>query len=475
MSFIDSLQTNTNRSARTENNALTNLSTLDPVLDYFSRAGAMRGREAEACTLYKKAHAQDQNLALKTLFYLRDVRGGQGERSVFRSTIKEMTDDEASKLARFIPEYGRWDDLFYLPQEDVVTEIVKTQLAEDQKNMEAGKPVSLLAKWLPSENASSSKSKAAALKLAKALGLKPSQYRRQVVALRKYIKLLEQQMSSKEWDKIQYDKIPSQAHRKHVKAFKRNDDERYQAFLGQVEKGEKKINAKTLFTYEIYEMMYDYSSNGRTADALWAALPDYTNGQNALVLADVSGSMSGRPMAISVSLALYFAERNEGPFKDYFMTFSAKPLLQKVVGKTLTDRMNSISNAHWDMNTNIEAAFKAILKAAIDNNASKDEMPQVLYIISDMEFDESYIEGNEATNFEAAKHYFSEAGYELPHLVFWTVDSRNDQSPATKFDDRVTLISGSSQSTFQYAVAGKTPLESMNDILNSDRYAQIKV
>ena len=475
--FIDSLQKNTNKSARTENNALTNVSTLDPVLDYFSRAGAMRGREDEARALFQRAYAADKNLALKTLFYLRDVRGGQGERSVFRSTLQDLTDDEADKLARFIPEYGRWDDLFYLPLSSnrTIVDIVKSQLEADEANMEAGKPVSLLAKWLPSENASSKRSADMAKRLAKELGWKPSQYRKKVVALRKHIKLLEQQMSSKLWPEIQYDKIPSQAHRKHVKAFKRHDEERYSKFLEQVMTGEKKVNSKTLFTYEIYEMMYDYRNNGKTADALWKNLPDYTRGENALVLADVSGSMSGRPMAISVSLALYFAERNKGPFQDYFMTFSAKPMLQKVVGKTLTDRMNSIQRAHWDMNTNIEAAFKAILKAAIDANATQDEMPKVLYIISDMEFDESYIEGNDATNFETAEHYFKEAGYELPHLVFWTVDQRHDQSPATKFDDKVTLISGASQSTFQYAVAGKTPLESMYDILNSERYAQIEV
>jgi len=476
MSFIDSLQQGTNQNKRTENGALTNDSTLDPVLDFFSQAGAMRGNEAGALKLFQKAYAADKTLAARTLFYLRDVRGGQGERDIFRALISRMPIADQAKLARFIPEYGRWDDLLHLDGSlgKEIAVIVKEQLAKDEAAMEANEPVSLLAKWLPSENASSKRSKQMAQRLAKDLELKPSQYRRTVVKLRKHIKLLEQLMSQKEWSGIKYDKIPSQAHRKHVKAFKRNDEARYTEFIEAVNAGEKKVNAGTLFTYEVFDMVHE--GNADEANAVWKNLPDWTNGHNALVLADVSGSMSGRPMSVSVSLALYFAEHNKGAFHDYFMTFSAIPKLQKVTGTTLTDRMRSIETAQWDMNTDLNAAFQAILNAAKNSGASQDELPKVLYVISDMEFDQATSSGygqREQTNFEAAKAMFHEAGYELPHVVFWNVDARNDQGPATKFDGNVTLISGSSQSTFQYAVAGKTPIESMNDILNSDRYSPI--
>ncbi len=470
-SFIDSLQVSTNQNAFTENGARTNTSTLDPLLDFFSRAGAMRDREADAVNLFAKAYAVDKTSALKALFYLRDIRGGQGERKIFLAIISWLTDNDLPTLEKvnaFIPEYGRWDEVVVT---DNTLSLIRDQFAQDEASMAKGESVSLFAKWMPSENASSKKTRSDAVKLARALGLKPSQYRRKIVALRKYIKLLEQKMSAKEWGAIEYDKIPAQAHRKHVKAFKRNDEARYTEFLGAVEKGEKTINAGTLFTYEIYEMMHDYSQNGKTADALWAALPDYTNGHNALVLADVSGSMTGRPMATSVSLALYYAEHNKGPFKDYFMTFTAQPQLQKIVGDTLTDRMNSIQNADWGMNTNLESALRSILNAAIKSNATQDELPQILYVISDMEFDAAT---SDNTNFEHINNMFVGSGYTLPHVVFWNVDARTDQSPATKFDGRVTLISGSSQSTFQYVVAGKTPLESMYDILNSERYAQIE-
>lgn len=473
MGFLDNLQTSTNKQARTENGALTNISTLDPLLDFFSRAGAMRGRETEAVDLFKKAFASDKENALKCLFYLRDIRGGQGERSVFRAILDSLDEDTLQAVVEFIPEYGRWDEV---PVNENTIFVIDQQLNKDEANMAEGKPVSLLAKWLPSENTSSKETRKKAEKVMKLLNLKPSQYRRKVVALRKYIKLLEQQMSSKEWAAIQYDKIPSQAHRKHVKAFKRNDESRYEKFLGDVKTGEKKINASTLFTYEIYDMLTSRPSQAEldAADALWNALPDYTNGKNALVLADVSGSMTGRPMSISVSLALYFAERNKGLYNGYYMTFSDIPLLQKVNGDNIYDKFNFIEETNVGYNTNLEAAFDAILKAAVDSKASVDELPKVLYIISDMEFD-AQMSGCDETNFESAKRKFAEAGYELPHVVFWNVDARNEQSPATKFDNQVTMISGSNQSTFRYAVEGKTPLESMMDILNSERYAQIKV
>lgn len=222
--------------------------------------------------------------------------------------------------------------------------------------------------------------------------------------------------------------------------------------------------------------MFDLIREGETAtaNAMWANLPDYTQGKNALVIADVSGSMSGRPMSISVSLALYFAEHNKGLFHNYFMTFSERPELHQVLGKTLEQKLQNIENAQWDMNTNLEAAFKAILQAALQNKATADEMPKILYIISDMEFD-ACIEGGGMTNFERAKEMFALAGYELPHVVFWNVDSRNNQTPALANDKGVTLLSGSSQSAFRYAIEGKTPLESMNDILNSERYLKIVV
>lgn len=474
MSFIDELATGTNRNKRTENGAVTNDSTLSSTLDFFSLAGAMRNRVEAAADLFDRAYSENPLVAVRTLFYLRDVRGGQGEREVFRHIFNNLDSDLKNKLAKYVDEYGRWDDVSW-SNENI--ELIKTQLNVDAEALKSGKSVSLLAKWLPSANSSSKESRKAALKIAAGLGLTERNYRKLLSELRAHIGLLEQKMSRREWSDIDYSKIPTQAHRKHVKAFLRNDEERYRKYLESVEKGEAKINSSVAYTYEIYDMINrNWNRNAdvdRAANAMWKGLPDYTNGMNALVLADVSSSMSGRPMSVSVSLALYFAERNDGPFKDYFLTFSARPKLQKVTGTTLAQKMHSIERSHWDMNTDLQAAFDAILDAAKSSNATQDELPQVLYVISDMEFDCGYINGTSATNFEAAKAKFKAAGYELPHLVFWNVDARNDQAPATKYDDKVTLISGSSQSTFQHAVGGKTPTELMLEVVNGPRYEQI--
>lgn len=472
MNFLDELQKNTNR-GRTENDAATNLSSLDPVLDFFSLAGAMRGRPAEAVELFQRAYAADPQAAVRTLFYLRDIRGGQGERDLFRAGLAWLDQYQGGaldKVLKLVPEYGRWDDLWGVLTDERIATLIKDQLARDEISMAKGESVSLLAKWLPSVNTSSSDSVKLGRRIARVLGFKESQYRKLVASLRRHIKLLEQQMSAAQWAEIDYSKLPSQAHRKHVKAFHRHDEGRYADFLAKAVKGEAKLNTNTLYTYEVFDAVQ--AGQNEAADAMWANLPDYTQGTRALVMADVSGSMSGRPMSVSVSLALYFAERNIGPFKDHFMTFSERPQLVKVLGKTLSQKLRNIESSAWGMNTNLEAAFDAILAAALSSKDGAEAMPSVLYIISDMEFD-ACVTRPDATLFENAQVKFEAAGLKLPHVVFWNVDARQTQAPATKFDDRVTLISGLSQSTFRYAVEGKSPLELMDEVINSERYAPI--
>jgi len=475
MSFLDELQKNTNHYKLTENGAVTNDSTLDANLDYFSLAGAMRDRAGDTRRLFAKAYATNPLMALRTLFYLRDIRGGQGERDVFRAGLQELELVAPSMIEKilandWIGEYGRYDDLLSITDKKLVAEFIRQQLNVDTINMIAEKSVSLLAKWLPSENASSKESRQQALEFASAMGLKPSQYRKRIVALRKYIKLLEQKMSTNQWGEIDYSKVPSQAGRKHVKAFMRHDEERYRAFLAKVDKGEAKINTSTLYTYEVFDLVA--SGQNEAANTMWNNLPDYTNGTDALVLADVSGSMMGRPMSVSVSLALYFAEHNKGIFNNKFMTFSSNPQVIDVIGNTLDKKLNYIESRDWDGSTNLEAAFDAILNAAISSNVGSDGMPKVLYVISDMEFDQACSNPSD-TIFENAKRKFKASNLELPHVVFWNVSSRNDQAPATKFDNNVTLISGSSQSSFRYAVQGKTPVELMKEVINSERYSKI--
>lgn len=490
-SFLEELQKNTNV-ATTENGARTNESSLDPLLDFFAMAGAMRTNVSGAQRLFAKAYAADKLGAIRTLFYLRDVRGGQGERNLFRvllADLKKIDPAVYDKVLHYIPEYGRWDDF---PLNETTYPWIASRLGSDERNMAEGKSVSLLAKWLPSENASSPASRIEARKLAVALGLvgKPirigagilventAPYRRRITKLRKYIKLLEEQMSAKQWNDIDYSKIPSQAHRKHTKAFQRHDATRYNEFLEAAQKGEVKLNASTLYTYEVFNAVK--KGNEKAANAMWANLPDYTNGTDALVIADVSGSMEWvnvggvTPMAVAVSLALYFAEHNKGIFKDCFMTFSSRPETIRVSGSTLRDKLHSIQGANVGGSTDIEAVFNKILEAAKASGADQAGMPRVLYIISDMEFNQC-VDNPSATLFDNAKAKFEAAGLQLPHVVFWNVNARQEQVPATKYDDHVTLISGLSQSTFQYAVGGKSPKELMLDVINSERYNTITI
>jgi hypothetical protein len=488
MNFLDTLESNTNKPAYTENGAISNNSTLDPVLDFFSKAGAMRGREAQAFTLFQKAFDADPLSAVRCLFYIRDIRGGAGERSVFNYIVGKFDEGFANKIAQYIPEYGRWDEVPI--NATTVDQIIGKQLNEDFENMKAGKGISLLAKWLPSEGTSKESTKQARV-IAQLLGWTSGEvevslgngtfkripnlrtYRKRISELRKYYdNFLESLMSQNRWSEIDYSKLPSQAHKKHVKAFYRHDEARYKAYLASVEKGEAKINSGTLFAYQLYDMVQK-SGEEKAADALWANLPDYTRGGNSLVLPDVSGSMDGFPISVSVSLALYFAERNEGLFKDCFLSFSSEPKLCKASGQTLSARLRSVQNAtNWMGSTNLQGAFDEILKAAVEAKAKQEEMPSVLYVISDMQFNQA-CRNNSDTNFEVVKSKFKEAGYELPHLVFWNCNAYGSDSPATKYDKNVTLISGSNQSVFQYAVQGKTPMESMLDVINSDRYSQI--
>jgi hypothetical protein len=341
MSFLTQLQKNTNKSARTENGAVSNRSTLDPVLDYFSRAGAMRADVNGAVSLFKKAFNADPQLAVRCLFYLRDIRGGAGERKLFQETLKSLDKELLLKVVGYVPEYGRFDDI---PVVEETAEILYDQFVLDEQNMVKGESVSLLAKWLPSENASSKETIRKARSLMSFWDMPPKQYRKRVSALRKHIGLLEQKMSSGEWGNIDYEKLPSQAHRKHVKAFSKHDEIGYREYLEAVTKGEKKINAGTLMTYEIYDELFKTYRGPEKADldamtALWNALPDYTNDTNALVLADVSGSMSGRPMSVSTTLAVYFAERNKGRFANTYMTFTDIPQVVTIQGGSLYDKL----------------------------------------------------------------------------------------------------------------------------------------
>lgn len=450
---------------KTDNGAVTFIRSGSALLDFYAQAGAMRKSPDKALDLFQKAFSEDREKATRILFYLRDVRGGQGERELFRNCLEWMGTTFPAifeQIIALVPEYGRWDDILF--NNPKCFEIIDIQLSLDSKS----ETPSLLAKWLPTINASSPTTRTKAKSIARALNMGDIAYRVLLRDLRKKIKTVEEKMSARKWDEINYSAVPSQAARIYKDAFKKHDEKRYDAFIEKATTGEVKINAGTLYPYQIYKSVE--SNYSPTLEALWNSLPDYTQGKNALVVADVSGSMSGDPISVSVSLALYFAERNEGPFKDHFITFTGNPRLQHIAGKTLKEKMNSIHDADWEGNTNLEAVFDLIIRAGVVNKVSPDEMPETLYIISDMEFDSAV---SNQTLHEVLKDKYAAAGYKIPNVVYWNVSASGSNMPTQKNESGVALVSGFSPVIFKIAVENKTPEEVMNDTINAERYSKI--
>jgi len=471
---------------RTENGALTYRSTYSECLDLFGTIGAVR-RESddEIIRRFVPAFAENADLAMKTLFFARDVRGGLGERKVFRTIIKYLADTNMSVVVKNIPyiaEYGRWDDLLVLmgtPCEKKAVECIKTQLEKDMFALEKGGNVSLLGKWLPSVNTSNAETVYNAKKIASALGMNDMQYRKMLAKLRKEIKIIENNLRTRDYS-FEYEKQPSKALFKYRNAFCRNDGERYAQYLASAAKGEAKMNTGTLYPYEIISPFFERMVNeSETAsiDVTWNAQKDYTNGENALVVMDGSGSMYGQtnpePITVAMSLAIYFAERNKGAFHNYFITFSRTPKLVEIKGKNILEKVQYCSKYNEVANTNLYSVFELILKTSVKYNVPQSEIPSTLYIISDMEFDWC-IEGGDVTNFEAAKRLFESYGYELPKVVFWNVASRNIQQPVTQNEQGVALVSGASPRVFSMIAEGKlSAYEYMLEVLESERYAPI--
>lgn len=488
MDFAMAMNRETNKKF-TENGATAFSSTgVSNILDLYATVGAMRSRTNDIIYKFRNACAEDLLLAARLMFYTRDIRGGLGERDAFRVMLREMAITNPVVVCHNIdrvPFYGRWDDLFVLVgtrAEKEMWNLLGSQLLADMKEFRSNKSISLLAKWLPSINASSKETVTLALKCAEAFGLSNKEYRKILSALRAHLKVLETSMSKKNWDEIIYNQVPSRAMNIYRKAFYRNDGDRFAKYIEDVKSGKKTINAGTLYPYDITEkyMSYGYGYSRKTVDdvleAQWKALPNYVEGENNIVvMADVSGSMNGRPMATSVGLAIYFAERNKGAYKNLFMTFSSNPKFVKLQGNTLWEKIANAKNASWDMSTNLERAFMVVLKTAIENKVSSDEMPKAIVIISDMEIDAC--SGRSWSFYDEMVKRFAQYGYSIPNIVFWNVSARRDTFLVDGNRKGVQLVSGQSASTFKNVLSsiGKTPYQTMIDVLNGPRYNSITV
>lgn len=483
--MLEYIKTEANRTY-TENGAVTHATTYSDCLDLFATIGALRSAsEQEIISRFQGAFAEDPDLAMKTLFFARDVRGGLGERKVFRVAMKWLADTAPASVRKnlsYIAEYGRWDDLLALMGtacENDALNLIKNQLEKDYMAMDMGDDVSLLAKWLPSVNASNAQTVLYAKRIARFLGMTDAAYRKTLVKLRERIRIIENSLRVKDYS-FDYSKQPSKAMYKYRKAFLRNDGDRYGEFMSKVSKGEAKLNAGTLTPYDIIAPFFEGKVGGserKAIDVTWNSQTDFVNPENALVVIDGSGSMYAplqpRPAAVALSLGIYFAERNTGAFKNHFITFSENPKLVEIKGNDIYEKVNYCHKYNEVANTNIQKVFELILRAAVKNKVPQSEMPSTLYIISDMEFDYC-TKGADLTNFEYAKKIFAEAGYQLPRLVFWNVASRTKQQPVTRNAQGVALVSGCSPRIFGMLSSGNlSPMGYMLDILSAERYAKI--
>lgn len=460
--LVDALRT---KNTTTENGMVTNSSSLNACVDLFFVIGAMRGQDVNRLiTKFSKAFNESPITALRILFWARDARSGAGERKIFRNILTYLAENHSESLGKniqYIPEFGRWDDvlsLFGTKLEGQAKGLIEVALNNND---------GLCAKWMPRKGKH-------AISLERHLGLSPKGYRKLLVDK---TNVVETAMCSNQWSKITYDHVPSLAMSRYTKAFTKNDGVRFDEFKNSA----KTIKAGALYPYDILKSL-KFGGDKIVGIKQWESLPNYlTNTEERILpVCDVSGSMStpaGKNenltcMDVCVSLGMYISERNEGKFKDAFITFSTRPKLQYLNGN-IVDRMNQLESAEWGMSTDLEATFKLVLDQAIKHNLPENEMPTTILIMSDMEFNQA-THSNE-TAMGMIESQYSEAGYTIPKIVFWNIQSRHDNIPVNFDKNGAALVSGFSPAILKSLLAGDdfTPVAIMNKTVNSERYACI--
>ena len=466
-----------NSSALTHNGCATNLTSDSKIVDLFFNIAAMRhSSEEDIIAAFDVAANENIDAAYKVLFWARDVRGGQGERRVFRTIIKHYAEKDSHAIRmcmKSIPEYGRWDDMlvfFGTPLEADALEYIKIALQSDEPG--------LCAKWMPREKSSKGH---IAKKIRNYMKLNSKGYRK---LLSGATNVVENKMCAKNWDGINYSHVPSVAMNNYKRAFSRNSPGKWFTYLNALENGTAKINSSVLYPHQIVATLDNYDSdidNARVAEQQWKSLPNFllNNPYKMLPVVDVSGSMcttqNPSPIDVAVSLGIYISERNEGPFKNNFITFSEKPSLQTLVGNDLCEKVFNLKRADWGMNTDIHAVFDLILNAALRDGIQKEDMPDMILILSDMEFDQA--SRYNMTAMESIREKYNKSGYKLPNIIFWNLAARSGNYPIKKHESGAALVSGFSPSILmQILSSGEiTPVAIVNEVINSERYSSISV
>lgn len=489
--FLALLKNDMNKTT-TENGAIALFSTTSALTDLFATIGSLRERSFKDIeSLFIKAFNEEPLLATKMTFYARNIRGGLGERRTFRIILRHLATlhpEIVLKNLDAIALFGRYDDFYSLvgtPVEDNMWDYLKKQFQKDLSGCDEGVPISLLAKWLKSVNASNDETVILGKLTAKKFGYSEKTYRKQLSKLRKYLQVTEVAISSNNWSSIVYSSVPSRAMTIYRNAFRAHDETRFNAYIEALTKGETTINASTLYPYDIIERLgLTWSRTGHFSatnfdpllEAQWKSLPNYIDGEhNILIMADTSGSMLGRPLATSLGLAIYFAERNQGPFHNTFMTFSTTPSFVNLLGDTLYEKISTIPSIVQD--TNLEAAFNVLLQTALSHHLSQDDMPKALVVISDMEFNAATTCRGNWTFYDSMAKNYARHGYTLPNIIFWNVNARHEVFQVSATHKGVQLASGQSPSVFKSILStiGTTPYESMCRTLNDPLYDCITI
>jgi len=478
--FVEAVQS---QEARTENGMKALKSSTNACVDLFFKIGASRGKNI--LKEFTAAYAENRDLALRIAQWARDVRGGSGERQLFKDILVhlEQRDPEAAKaLLAKVPLIGRWDDIFAFKTSEM--KFAAYNMLGDALREKNG----LAAKWTPRQGP-------IAVEIRKFFGMTPKFYRKSLVEM---TKVVETQMCAKEWDDINFSHVPSVAHARYKKAFIRNTP-KYKEYVTELTKDPKdravevKINAGAVYPYDVLKGVLpggflrnvDKINDKTELDVItaqWNALENFMGDADVLPLIDVSGSMtvpigghiSGTGVSclqVAVSLGLYCADKNKGKFKDTFLTFSSSPELLHLQGNIL-QKVHQMSSSNWGMSTDLVKAMKKILDTAVKGKVAQEEMPEMLLIMSDMQFNQCAKFDDSAMKMIARK--FEEAGYELPKIVFWNLNAK-DNVPAKYDASGVALISGFSPQIMTAVLGGDTeqftPEAIMMKAVGIDRYS----
>lgn len=486
----------------TENGALGYRTTQSALLDLNFQVASLRNMsDEEVANAFMKAYCENKILAVKWLFFLRDVRGGLGERKSFRTILMHLASTHPEVVVKVVPviaDYGRWDDVLILVNPELrldksivktVVDLVKSTIQSDLIAMKHQNSCTLLAKWMPSAYSKCRDTRKASQFWSKQLypSTKDDNFRERIYLkmlsmLRQYLDVVERKMVAQEWDQISYEAVPSKANILYRNAFMRHDEDRRTAFLEAANSGEVKINSSVAFPHDIvHQYGFLVHATDPALEALWKNLPDNVNddGDNVLVVLDCSGSMifhpfngsKVTPLEVATALAIYFSERITGHFKDSFITFSARPNFVDLSNlSSLHDKLIKTYVENDCSNTDIEAVFNLILNTAVRAGMPQEEMPSTILILSDMEFDASR-HNFSARLFDSISEHYQARGYKLPRLVFWNLDSRTDTIPVKENEMGVALISGFSTNLAKMVMSNETdPYKLLVKTLESDRY-----